>query len=191
MSIRSKTTRTELDMATFANENEIPLPNLDYTVNSSGMLTIFYNAADAVQGTTVFGTDAATGATASEATYAAAITAGDYSARINSANATKIGIYLTVVVGNATALRMGVRSSKLGDPDVATATDWYQNITDDNSSSSGLHTFNEVEIEIVSSLMAVTGAQYYFEFPVRSNWTSLVLYGGGSYEVTLVVEPIA
>ena len=66
-----------------------------------------------------------------------------------------------------------------------------RNITDDNSSSSGLHTFNEVEIEIVSSLMAVTGAQYYFEFPVRSNWTSLVLYGGGSYEVTLVVEPIA
>lgn len=52
-------------------------------------------------------------------------------------------------------------------------------------------TSNEVEIEIVSSLMAVAGAQYYFEFPIRSNWTSLVLYEGGSYEVTLVVEPIA
>jgi hypothetical protein len=190
MTIRSKTARNEIEMTQFANENGIPLPNLDYTVNSSGMLTVFYADAGAEPSAPSFGTDDSTGATAGEATAGDAITNGDYTPAINTANATKISVYLTVVTGAATALRIGVRASNLAAPDEATATDWYTALTDDDTSTAGVHTHSVVEHEVPSALMSVTGAKYCLDIDVQSSWTSLVFYGGGAYEITAVVETL-
>ena len=192
MTIRAKTTRTENDLVEFANDNNIPLSTLDHTVNSSGMFTAFYVDAASDHGEVVFGTDETTGAGINGSTYADAVSNAVFSTAINTANAKKIALYLVVTSGNSAALKIGIRGTRNGDADVATATDWYRLITDDKTSSSGLHTFSETVLELKSGLMANTGSRWMFEFEVdHSNYISLVFYGSGTYQFTVYAEAIA
>lgn len=192
MSIKAKTTRTENDLVEFANDNNIPLSTLDHTVNSSGMFTAFYVDAASDHGEVVFGTDETTGAGINGSTYADAVSNGIYSTAINTANAKKIALYLVVTSGNNAALKIGIRGTRSGDADVATATDWYQLITDDKTSSSGVHQFSPTELELKSSLMSTTGNRWMFEFELdHSNYISLVFYGSGTYQFTVYAEAIA
>lgn len=192
MSIKAKTTRTENDLVEFANDNAIPLSTFDHTVNSSGMFTAFYIDPTEDRGVVVFGTDETTGASINGSTFSAAVSNGIYSSAINVANSTKIALYLVVTSGNSSTLKIGLRGSRSGDPDVSVASDWYQIITDDKTSSSGVHQFTQTELQLKTSLMATTGNRWMFEFPVdHANYVSLVFYGSGTYQFTVFAEGIA
>lgn len=192
MSIRAKTTRTENDLVEFANDNNIPLSTFDHTVNSSGMFTAFYIDPTEDRGKVVFGTDETTGSGINGNNYLTAVSNGIYSSAINVANSTKVALYLVVTSGNSSALKIGIRGSRSGDPDVTVVTDWYQMITDDKTSTSGVHQFSATELQLKSALMGTTGNRWMFEFPVdHANFVSLVFYGSGTYQFTVFAEPIA
>ena len=192
MSIRAKTTRTENDLVEFANDNAIPLSTFDHTVNSSGMFTAFYIDPTEDRGEVVFGTDETTGASINGANYLTAVSNGIYSSAVNVANSTKVALYIVVTVPNSAALKIGLRGSRVANPDVSVASDWYRMITDDKTSSSGVHSFSETELQLKSTLMGTPARQYMFEFPVdHANFVSFVFYGSGTYQFTVFAEPIA
>lgn len=192
MTIRAKTTRTENDLVEFANGNNIPLSTLDHTVNSSGMFTAFYVDAASDHGEVVFGTDETTGAGINGSTYPTAVSNGIYSTTVNTANASKVVLYIVVTQGNNADLNIGIRGTRNGDADVAVSSDWYRLITDDKSSSSGVHTYSETVLRLKGTLMQTTGSRWMFEFDVdHSNYVSLVFYGSGTYQFTVYAEAIA
>jgi hypothetical protein len=186
-----KTVMDEVALATFLEAQSVPASVAEVFRNNSGALSVIYEDATADHGAVVYGTDDATGATAAAASYAAAVTAQDYTTRINTANCDRLFLHLTVVTAAAVTLKFGLRGTNLGDPDVDTATDWYRLLTDDKVSSSGVHTYNPIEGRIGSSEMSVTGGKYMLEFDVQhSNWVSLVFWDGGAAEFTVIAEAI-
>ena len=189
MSLKAKTTRTENDLAEFASENSIPLSTLGSALNSSGMFTAFYVDAAADHGTVVYGTDETTGAGINGSTFAAAVSNGIYSSAINTANTNRVVLYIVVTQGNNAALNIGIRGTRNGDADVTVSSDWYRLITDDKTSSGGVHTYSETVLQLKSTLMATTGSRWMFEFDVHhSNYVSLVFYGSGTYQFTVYAE---
>lgn len=186
-----KTVMDEVALAAFLETKAIPASAVEVFRNNSGALSVVYEDAASDHGVAVYGTDDATGATAATASYAAAVTAQDYSSAINVANCDRLFLHLTVVAAAAVTLKFGLRGTNLGDPDVDTATDWYRLLTDDKVSSSGVHTYNPIEGRIGSSEMNVTGGKYMLEFDVQhSNWVSLVFWDGGAAEITVIAEAI-
>lgn len=181
----------EVALATFLEDNNIPARAADVFKNNSGGVGVVFEDATADRGATVYGTDDDAGQLCAEATFAAAVTAEDYTAAINVANGTKLTLYITAVVAAATILKFGLRGSNLGTADADTATDWYRVLTDDGSSSSGVHSFVPVEGNIASAQMNVTGGKYQLEIDVEQmNWLSIVFWNGGAAEITVVAEVI-
>ena len=185
MSLKAKTTRTENDLVKFANDNNIPLASLDHTVNSSGMFTVFHADPYSDHGTVVYGTGAAPGTTDVDT----AITAGAYTDRINVANSTRLVIYLTVVASNNSALEIYARETNLGDPDTATASDWYLPRYETRASGSGTVILEPHVTQVKNGDMNVTGGKYTFSIDVtHATWISLVFVGNAAHRITVIAE---
>jgi hypothetical protein len=181
----------EVALAAFLESHNISAVRTDVFKNNSGGLGVVFEDASADRGLVVYGTDNVTGATAAETTYAAAVTAGDYTAAINVASSTKLLLYFTVVTAAAVTLKFGLRSSNLGAADADTATDWYRVLTDEAGVAAGVRTFSEVEGNVASAQMNVTGGKYLVALDVEhSNWLSLVFWNGGAAEITVVAETL-
>ena len=177
MTIRARTTRTENDLADFANANNIPLAALDRTVNSSGMFTVFYRDPTQDQGTLVFGTDDSTGAAPGTA-YNASVTAA-----VNVTNCSKVALFITVVTGHATALQIFSRLSRLASPTPATATDWHRPITAAGAFS---------ETVVGATEMTTAGTKILVEVDVASaNWATFSFIGNSAHRITIYAEAIA
>lgn len=174
--LRSKSVREENAMIEFLEANNIPgwVGGPDYYGNSSGWITVFYNDAHRDRGTTPIYGAATGGSPASTANYAAAIAAGHYSSRINVANAEKIIFGIEVLAASSADLHLNLRLSNLGDPDLATASDWFRQLTAPEYSSSKYNA-DVAEYVFKSSLLTV-GEKYTFEFPVSANWANFVLH---------------
>ena len=171
--LRSKTVQNENQMVDFLEQNNIPglVGSPDYTVNSSGFLTIICN--DATQDravTPVYDNGQASG------TISAAITAGYYSSRINVANASKLIIGLEVnAPTSSNDLHLSLRLSNLGDPDVDTATDWFTALHFSENASAKKFDAYVKEFTIDKGLLS-TGAKFKMEVPVAANWANIVLH---------------
>lgn len=174
--LRSKTVRDENAMIAFLEEENIPglVGGPDYTGNGSGWLSIFCNDAHKDRGTTPIYGAVTGGSPASAANYAAAIAAGHYSDKINVANASKIIFGIEVLAASSADLHLNLRLSNLGDPDLATASDWFRQLTAPEYASSK-YDADVAEYVIKSSLLTV-GEKYTLEFPVSANWASFVLH---------------
>jgi len=169
--LRSKTVRDENAMIAFLEEENIPglVGGPDYTGNSSGWLSIFCNDAHKDRGITPVYTGAA-----SAANYAAAITAGHYSEKINVANASKIIFGLEVVAASSADLHLNLRLSNLGNPSLSTVSHWFRQLTAPAYASSK-YDADVAEYVIKSSLLTI-GEKYVLEFPISANWASFVLH---------------
>lgn len=174
--LRSKTVRDENAMIAFLEEENIPglVGGPDYTGNSSGWISVFCNDAHKDRGTTPIYGSVASGAAASTADYAAAITAGHYSQKINVANASKIIFGLEVVEASSMDLHLNLRLSNLGDPDLSATGNWSRQLTAPEYASSK-YTADVAEYVIKSSLLTA-GEKYVLEFPVTANWASFVVH---------------
>jgi hypothetical protein len=188
MSLKAKTTRTENDLVKFANDNNIPLASLDHTVNSSGMFTVFHADPYSDHGTVIYGTDDSTGA-APGTSFANALSGGAYTERFNVANTKVLTLWLTVVASNNTKMEIYVRESRMGDPDVDTATDWYLPRFESDPSGSGTVKLQPHLHEVLQADMNVAGGKYVFTVPTgHANWVSLVFVGNGAHRITVIAE---
>jgi hypothetical protein len=177
MTIKARTTRTENDLVTCANANNIPLSSLDHTVNSSGMFTVFHKEALVDSGTLIFGTDDTTG-TAPGAAYGTALTTA-----VNVANAGTVALFVTVVGGNATTLTIFPRLSRLGEPVPATEANWYRPVDTTGAFSS---------VPILAIPMTTPGTKFVVEVDVgTANWVTFSFAGNASHEITIYAEPVA
>jgi hypothetical protein len=171
--LRSKTVQNENHLVDFLEQNNIPglVGSPDYTVNSSGFLTIFFNDATQDRATTaVYDNGPASG------TISAAITAGQYSSRINVANASKLIIGLEVNTATSSSdLHLSMRLSNLGNPDVDTAADWFTALHFSEDASLKKFDAYVKEFAIDKALLA-TGAKFQMEVPVAANWANIVLH---------------
>lgn len=189
MTIKARTTRTENDLVTFANANNIPLSTLDHTVNSSGMFTVFHSDATVDHGAVVYGTDGTTGAAPGITNIATAIASGSYTQPINVANSGSLTLWLTVVASNNSKLDIYVRESRLGEPDAAVATNWHLPRFETRASGSGTVVLKEHLTELQNADMNVTGGKYVFSIPVdHANWVSLVFVGNAAHRITVIAE---
>jgi hypothetical protein len=174
--LRSKTVRDENAMIAFLQEENVPglVGGPDYTVNSSGWISIFCNDAHQDRGTTpIYGAPA--GAAADQASYAAALAAGHYSTAINVANASKIIIGIEVVTAaTSKALHLNLRLSNLGDPSLTTADHWFRQLVAPNYSSSKYDV--DVAEYVFKHQLLTSGAKYTLELPVAANWANIVLH---------------
>lgn len=170
-SLRSKTVRTENEMVAVLTDESIPAltGSPDYTVNSSGWITIFFNDAHADRGT-----DVLYEGSASESSFEDALTAGDYTSRINVANAQKIIIGIEVVSGSSAALHLDIRLSNLGNANVSTPGDWFRQLVAPTYASSAYDA--DVAQYTIKSGLLTTGAKYTLEIPVAANWACIVLH---------------
>ncbi len=193
MTIKARTTRTENDLADFANENNIPRSSLDHTVNSSGMLTVFYADAYSEHGAVVFGTDGTTGAAIGGANYAAAVAASAYSSAINVANSSELVLYITVVdvSGASGTLDIYVRSSNLATPDVDTATDWYTQLSEVKPTGNGTHKVYPYHLQVQAADLVAANKVTMAVAVTHATWSSLVFVGDVNYEITVIAEPVA
>ena len=176
MTIKARTTRTENDLVTFANANNIPLSSLDHTVNSSGMFTMFHKEALVDAGTLIFGTDDTTGADPGTA-YGTVTTA------VNVANAGTVALFVTVVAGAAGALDIYSRLSRLGEPVPATEANWYRPVDAVGDFAS---------VPITSGTMTTSGTKFVVEVDVgTANWVTFSFVGNTSHRITIYAEPVA
>jgi hypothetical protein len=189
MTIKAKTTRTENDLVSFANANNIPLASLDHTVNSSGMFTTFHADADVDHGKVVYGVDDATGAAPGVTNLTTAIASASYTDRINVANTTSVTIWLTVVTANNSKLDIYVRESRLGAPNTGTSAHWYLPRFESDPTGSGTVTLEEHKTEVKSADMNVAGGKYVFSVDTNhANWISLVFVGNAAHRITVIAE---
>lgn len=167
--LRSRTMVDENAVVAFLEEFNIPPTTPDYFGNSSGHISLFVHDATRDRATTPLYTG-----TASEANYEAAVAAANYTTRINVANAQKIILGIEVVAASSAALHLDLRLSNLGDPALATESDWFRQLTAPTYASSQ-YDADVAQYRIKSSLLA-TGAKYTLEIPVAGNWACLVLH---------------
>ena len=172
--LRSKTVQNENDMVDFLVENNIPglVGSPDYTVNSSGFLSIICNDATQDRATTpIYDNGQASG------TISAAITSGYYSSRINVANASKLIIGIEVdTPTTSNDLHLSLRLSNLGDPDVDTAADWFVGLHFSENTSAKKFDAYVKEFTIDKALLTPSGTKYAMEVPVSANWANIVLH---------------
>ena len=175
MTIKARTTRTENDLVTFANANNIPLSSLDHTVNSSGMFTVFHKEALVDSGALIFGTDDTTGA-APGTGYGTVTTA------VNVANAGTVALFVTVVAGNASSLSIFPRLSRLGVPVPATETHWHRPVDTTGAFSS---------VPILAAPMTASGTKFVVEVDVgTANWVTFSFAGNTAHRITIYAEPV-
>jgi hypothetical protein len=178
--LRSKSVRDENQMIEFLEEQNIPglVGGPDYTVNSSGWISVFFNDATRDRRTTPIYTGPG-----DTANYAAALAAGHVSEAINVANATKILFGIEVVAAPTQDLHINLRLSSLGAPDLTTASHWFRQLVSPNYTSSKFEA--DVAEYVIKHQLLTIGEKYTLEFPVLANWANLVLHNatGGTFKL--------
>lgn len=167
--LRSKTFTNENDLRSFMETSKIPATFPDYFGNSSGHISIFFNDPAQDRMVEVFATD-----TASEASFADAVAAGDFTERINIANASRLLVEVEVVQPSTDDLYIDVRISNKGDPEVTTDGDWCRQLVSPTYASSAFSL--DAARYILGGSWLTTGAKLLFEIPVSGNWANLVLH---------------